>query len=173
VEGRTVVPDERLVAWTQALTRSLNYTGVGCAQFLVDESGLAAFLEINPRIAGNHAIAEAAGLPLARLAIELAKNGAAASAPLIVGRDGIRFAWTYGDMRGLREAWRGGKLSFGAAVAWAARIVITGLTANLHMTFTPSDPLPTLVLMARQLGVAGLFERKHHPQPAREQVAPR
>lgn len=162
VEGTTVEPDARLVAWTQSLTRSLGYTGIGCAQFLMDDSGEAAFLEINPRIAGNHAIAEAAGLPLARLSIELAMS-ADYNHPMIVGRKGIRFAWTYGDLRGFREAWRAGKLTLGSAALWAGRIVTAGLTANLHMTLSLSDPLPTLALLGRQLGVGHWFENESAP----------
>jgi biotin carboxylase len=163
VEGATVEPDADLIRWTQSLTRSLDYTGVGCAQFLMGRgANEAAFLEINPRIAGNHAIAERAGLPLAKLSIELA-NGKRNNSRMIIGKKDLRFAWTYGDMRGLREAVRGGKLSQRAAAHWAGRIVAAALSADLHMTFSPWDPLPTLVLMARQLGLGRLFETKYRP----------
>lgn len=159
VEGETVEPSSDLLGWTQALVRSLDYHGIGCAQFLVDpRSGATTFLEINPRVAGNHAIAEAAGLPLARLSVELA-TGQAMPSSMIVGRTGLRFAWTYGDLRGLREALRQRRATAGGALAWAWRIAAAAIRADLHMTWSRSDPRPTLALYARQFGVGRLAAR--------------
>ncbi len=160
VEGVTLAPNADLVRWTEALTQSLAYTGIGCAQFLVDaRSGATMFLEINPRVPGNHAIAEAAGLPLARLSVDLASGRAMPEEP-IVGRAGLRFAWTYGDLRGLREAIRSRSITFGAALTWLARAGAMALKADIHMTWSWSDPRPTLVLFARQLGGLRLMSRR-------------
>lgn len=161
VEGVTLAPNADLVRWTETLTRSLDYTGIGCAQFLVDaHSGQYAFLEINPRVPGNHAIAEAAGLPLARLAVELATD-AYELAPLIVGRPGLRFAWTYGDLRGLRAAMRGGDLALGDGLSWLGKAASAAVQADLHMTWSRRDPRPTLTLYARQLGLGRLTSGRH------------
>ena len=77
VEGVTIEPDPKLRDYAERLIGALGYTGVGCAQFLVDEAtGSVSFLEINPRIAGNHAVPEAAGLGLSTLPIDLCRNPA-------------------------------------------------------------------------------------------------
>src|SRR5262245_10774848 len=96
VEGRSIEPTPDLVRYTGRLAAALDYTGVGRAQFLVDpRSGAASFLEVNPRIAGNHAIAEAGGLELAALSIALAAADPP-DVPFVLGRPGLRYAWTYG-----------------------------------------------------------------------------
>ena len=153
VEGTTLAPNADLVRWTGILTELMDYTGIGCAQFLVDaESSKFMFLEINPRVPGNHAIAERAGLPLAKLAIDLALDRVAPG-PVIVGRAGMRFAWNYGDMRGLREAIRKERLPIGKSLKWLARIGSMALMADMHITWSRSDPMPTLALFARQVGL--------------------
>jgi len=158
VEGTTIVPDETRVGYLRALLRALDYSGVGCAQFLVDPaSGEASFLEINPRIAGHHALAEALGLELSRLAIALAAAGG--DEPLRIGPAGVRYAWTYGDLRGLATAWRAGRLSFRGALAWGAQIAWAACRCRVHMTWRWADPVPSLVLYARQARL------RPHPAP--------
>lgn len=151
VEGRTVRPSPDLTGYTEALTRALAYTGVGCAQFLVDRGGGGVhFLEVNPRIAGNHAVAEAAGLGLGELAIRLA-DPALPEVPFVSGQAGLRYAWTYGDLRTLKAAYAAGDASFSQTARNLGRIASTCLRADVHMTWRWDDPLPTLVLYARQL----------------------
>lgn len=72
VEGVTVPLDQHLARYTQSFATALSYNGIGCAQYLVDSNGETNFLEINPRIDGNHAVGERAGLELTRLAVALA-----------------------------------------------------------------------------------------------------
>lgn len=151
VEGRTVALEPDLAAYTEALTRALGYTGVGCAQFLVDrERGSVYFLEINPRIAGNHAVAEAAGLGLGALSITL-PDPSAPEVPFVAGRAGLVYAWTYGDLRALKTAWATGGLTPREAARRLRRIAATALAADVHMTWRWDDPLPTLILLARQI----------------------
>ncbi|WP_026380886.1 ATP-binding protein [Afifella pfennigii] len=155
VEGRSVEPDARLLTHTKRLLGLLSYTGIGCAQFLVDRKhGEVHFLEINPRVAGNHAIAEAAGLQLGELAIRLADPATGEIAPRS-GQAGLLYAWTYGDIRGLKAALAQGDISAGAAMRWAARLAFLAVTADVHMTWSWRDPMPTLCLFARQLGWKG------------------
>ena len=60
VSGTCGATPSRLAAETARLTEALRYTGVGLSQFLVDErSGRSTFLELNPRVGGGLAIAEA------------------------------------------------------------------------------------------------------------------
>jgi biotin carboxylase len=162
VEGRSIEPTREIVAYTEQLAAALDYTGVGCAQFLVDpRTGAASFLEVNPRIAGNHEIAEAGGLELAALSIALAAADPP-DVPFVRGRPGVRYAWTYGDVRGLVGAVAKG-LPFGLALRWAARLLHTLVTTDVHVTWRWDDPLPTLVLYARSVG---LFSRRLRRRPA-------
>jgi biotin carboxylase len=151
VAGRTVRPSADLVAFTEAMLSRLAYTGVGCAQFLVDRAGGAVhFLEINPRIAGNHAVAEAAGLELGRLSIELARPEPP-DVPFVAGRRGLVYAWTSGDVRALNAAVRSGGIGPGTVLRWAAQIAATAVRADVHMTWRWDDPAPTLALLGRRL----------------------
>jgi len=162
VEGRSIEPTPELVRYTERLAAALGYTGVGCAQFLVDpRSGVASFLEINPRIAGNHAIAEAGGLELAALSITLAAADPP-DVPFVRGTPGLRYAWTYGDLRGLVGAVAGG-LALRPALRWSARLLHALFTTDVHVTWRRDDPLPTLVLYARSVG---LFSRRVRRRPA-------
>jgi predicted ATP-grasp superfamily ATP-dependent carboligase len=148
VAGRTVVPSADLMRYTGALVARLHYTGVGCAQFLV-AGGEAHFLEVNPRIAGNHAVAEAAGLELGPLAIALAAPEPP-PVPFVDGRPGLVYAWTYGDVHGLKTALQGGAVGPGAACRWALAIAASLVRARVHMTWSWADPVPTVALFVRR-----------------------
>jgi biotin carboxylase len=162
VEGRSIEPTPELARYTERLAAALDYTGVGCAQFLVDPlSGATSFLEVNPRIAGNHAIAEAGGLELAALSITLAETDPP-DVPFMCGTPGLHYAWTYGDLRGLVGALANG-LAFRPALRWSLRLLRALFTTDVHMTWRWDDPLPTLVLYARSVG---LFSRRLRRRPA-------
>ena len=156
VEGVTSMPRDDLLGWTSQLLASLDYTGIGCAQFMSDaKSGRASSLEINPRIVGSHAVAEAAGVPLAALAVALARGDPVDPGPM-VGTSGIAYAWTYGDIRGLaveRLLRRVGPL---AALRWSVQMIRAVYRSHLHMIWDRSDPISALALLARQAGLEGL-----------------
>ena len=148
--GVTVPLQDSLRSHTEALLRALKYHGVGCAQFLVDaESDLIHFLEINPRIAGNHAVPEAAGLGLGPLAI-----GLAAGDPFVrdsvTGTGGLTYAWTTGAFAGLKGKVRAGQLPVQAVPAELMRLMRIAWSADIHMTWRFDDPLPTAMLLVRQ-----------------------
>jgi predicted ATP-grasp superfamily ATP-dependent carboligase len=149
VTGRTVPVDDTLRAYTATLADRLAYHGVGCAQYIV-APGCTTFLELNPRVGGNHAIPEAAGLGLGALAVALAVPGSS-DVPLVIGRPGIVFAWSHGDAAGLRTAIRRGTVSPREMLVWAWKIARTSVTADLHLTWRWDDPLPTLVPYARRI----------------------
>jgi hypothetical protein len=71
--------------------------------------------------------------------------------PVVAGRAGLRYAWTYGDLRGLRAARASGRLTTRETAAWAWRIVGAFFAADVHMTWRWDDPLPTLALYARRV----------------------
>ena len=167
VAGRTRPVDPALHAFTAALTERLAYHGVGCAQYIVGAGdGPSTFLELNPRLGGNHAVPEASGVELSTVAIALAAADRI-DVPFVAGRPGLRYAWTYGDLRGLRAARASGRLTRRETVAWAWRIVCAFFAADVHMTWRWDDPLPTLALYARRLpGARWLVARRAHAAPS-------
>ncbi len=145
VEGITIAPIPELRIHTTRLIKALNYTGIGCAQFLVDEeTGDISFLEINARIAGNHAVPEHAGLNLSSQLIDQ-EIGNNLNTTYIEGKPGIRYVWTCGDIEAAKIAWIKSEASNTAAIAWAMRAILAAVRADLHMTFTWSDPKPGLM----------------------------
>lgn len=160
VEGATIALEPDIREYGESLLKALDYDGVGCVQFIVDRiSGKVTFLEINPRIAGNHAIAESCGLELGRLSIDLARHQEREET-LFIGDSGVRYAWTYGELRGIAESLSGGQLGIGAAFSAIALMIRTGFGADTHMTWRWDDPMPTLALFLRQIpGVNMLLMR--------------
>lgn len=151
VEGRTVEPCFGLLEQTARLVDALGYSGIGCAQFLVDAgSGQTCFLEINPRIAGNHALADAAGLDLGRLLVETTLDGTPDLAPR-TGHAGLRFAWLSADLLALKIALKRGELDGRQALQWAGSIAGSWWRADTHIVFKPDDPMPALGSLWRLL----------------------
>jgi len=159
VEGITVEPDENLRKQTEKLVGALNYSGVGCAQYLVnDVTGETSFLEINPRIAGNHAVPEHAGLQLGKFLTDLALTGQPDLTPR-TGRIGIRYAWISTDLIAAKTAWRKGEIGTKATLKWMLRILIVTVGSPLHMVFSWADPKPGLFALAHALpGVCRLLD---------------
>jgi predicted ATP-grasp superfamily ATP-dependent carboligase len=144
VEGMTVPLDGTRTAYTAALLAALGYHGVGCAQFLVDaRSGAISFLEINPRIAGHHAVAERAGLGLSRLSVELAA-GECRETELVQGKVGLRYVWTYGELRSVRSRVSAGEIGVASAAAGFWRAFAAAARADLNVGWDGRDPVPTL-----------------------------
>jgi len=144
VEGTTLEPKGELVEQTKRLLEALNYDGIGCAQFLVNaDSGNSSFLEINPRIAGNHALPEYAGLGLGDFMLDAMLRNSVDEAPEN-GRAGIRYCWTSGDLMGLKVAYLRGEINLSEAITWFARAVRAGVRSDVHMVFSWRDPMPAL-----------------------------
>jgi biotin carboxylase len=136
-----------------ALVAHLRYTGVGFGQFLVQPGARdGAFLELNPRLSGSHVIADHAGLDLANLAVDLAADvpvEAHLSAP--TGRDGHTYAWTFGDLTGLWYAIGHGEITRAGALAELGRIARAAVLADVHVTWSWRDPVPTMATCWRYL----------------------
>ncbi len=153
VDGVTMATSPALADDCERLAKALDYTGIGLAQFIVDpKTGERCFLELNPRVAGSQAITEQMGFEMSRIAIDLAVGvDPAPPKRLRTIRSGFRYAWTYGDIRGLRAALARGEIGFGGAARWLAKTFWTAIWADHHMTWVWHDPIPTLMLFARQL----------------------
>lgn len=152
VAGRTVEPSPALRWATEALLRSMNYTGIGCAQFLVDpDTDRSSFLEINPRIAGNHAIPAAVGLDLGPALISLMRGEPCG--PVRIGAGGRRYVWSYGDFGGLVRDLAARRIGLGTAVRWATTATVDAIRADMHITWSWRDPLPALdAVLGKLLG---------------------
>jgi len=144
VEGITIDPDPDLKRQTQALLAGLGYTGIGCAQYLVDETtGQTSFLEINARIAGNHAVPDFAGLDLEGFLMDTSAGRVPDLTPR-VGRAGIRYAWTSGDLLAAKEGYLRGETSAPAALRNAVMSLVKGVRADIDMVFCAKDMKPGL-----------------------------
>ncbi|MGH3798590.1 MAG: hypothetical protein ACRDTD_00370 [Pseudonocardiaceae bacterium] len=141
-----------------ALVAHLRYTGIGFAQFLVQPGAQdGAFLELNPRISGSHVIADHAGLDLANLAVDLAAGlPVDPRLPTPTGRGGRSYAWTFGDLAGLWHAITQGELTHAGALAELGRIARTAVLADVHVTWSLRDPVPTIATYWRYLIASSL-----------------
>ncbi|MEM8839617.1 MAG: hypothetical protein AAGE89_16120 [Pseudomonadota bacterium] len=149
VEGKTIEPLPALKDYTERLVGELSYTGVGCAQFLVNDlTGAVSFLEINARIAGNLIVAEEAGLRLSTILPSLALKEPI-DQTFIEGRTGMRYVWVTGEMMAAIVNQSRGEIGLLEMTKRCARAFFTGLNADLHMVFLWRDPLPAIVTMIR------------------------
>ncbi|QPC41866.1 hypothetical protein HW532_03520 [Kaustia mangrovi] len=147
---RTVEPTPALVEETRRLTAALDYTGVGFTQFIVARDGRSScFLEIDARMSANLAVPEQSGVPLTRLALALADGGTAPEAgeAFAYRRDRL-YAWTFGDLSGLKRAMLDRKVSLAGALGLSARIAAAAIRADGHLTWSLRDPMPTVAMFA-------------------------
>lgn len=167
VDGITIAPDSDLRRHTDALVRDLGYTGVGCAQYLVDaETGAVSFLEINARIAGNHAVPERCGLDLGRFLMALSAGDEVCTRDRREGDVGIRYSWVAGDVEGLKSSWRRGEITGREALAWTKTLIATAFGAHIDMMLTWRDPLPGLFTLADVIPGLGHLTRRRHTHGA-------
>ncbi|WP_300526850.1 ATP-grasp domain-containing protein [Maricaulis sp.] len=146
VEGISITPRPDLVDQTEALVEALNYTGVGCAQFMTArDSDQTSFLEINPRLGANIAGAEAAGADIAKtlLDLTLGRDIALSEEPWSHARTGVRYHWAKGDFSGWVWRLRQGA-GLGASLAGALRILRGMIRSNVDLVFSWRDPVPGL-----------------------------
>jgi predicted ATP-grasp superfamily ATP-dependent carboligase len=155
IDGISVRPTAILREYCAALIGELNYTGVGCIQFLVDRgTGTAYFLEINPRLDATCALPYAIGVdfPLyavnSYLADRRPTNHINGSYP-----EGVRIHYLMGDLQGLAYGLKDRSISPRDAIRWMYRIGESLLSAKVHLTFQWTDPLPTVRLYANLLKV--------------------
>lgn len=147
VESYSCTPLPELTRQSEILLAHLNYTGPGMTQFLVDEeTGETAFLEVNPRLGANCALARHAGIDLAGMAFELTCGALRPDdhrqSDYSANR---RFAWLGGSLSGLRRDWREGRINPTQALRWFGRSIAMALRADAHICWRWDDPLPGLL----------------------------
>ena len=146
VEGVSITPRPDLVEHTEALVEALDYTGVGCAQFITATNSYeTSFLEINPRLGANIAGAEAAGANIAKILFELTmgRDVDVSENPWANSRTGVRYHWAKGDFSGWVWRLRNGA-GLGESIAGALRLLRGLIRSNVDLVFSWSDPAPGL-----------------------------
>jgi predicted ATP-grasp superfamily ATP-dependent carboligase len=148
VDSVSAPPTPSLRRHTEALARHFRYTGVGCAQFLVDPvSGAIAFLELNPRLDAACSLPVACGCDLPLWAIEIARRRAGDRADLPEDADyriGVRGNWLLGDLRARAKASRSGMPGSPPTLVWLGRAARSFLAAKHHAVWSWRDPGPAL-----------------------------
>ena len=165
IEGKTVAPCPVLKQHTKALVENLNYTGIGCAQYLVEpETGNVSFLELNPRIAGNHAVPETCNLGLGDCLIDLTE-GRNFSASYVEGTVGISYGWLAGELASIKKAWQSGNLSFWQAFTAARKAYSYFKRTDIDVGFVSNDRLPGLFTLCDSLPLIGGVTRLRFERP--------
>jgi predicted ATP-grasp superfamily ATP-dependent carboligase len=143
IEGASVAISDSLRDYCERLVKALDYQGIGCIQFMVDEkSGAVAFLEINPRLDSTAALPYRLGYDYPRIATQIAARNAPPllTKPYPIGKS---YHWLYGDTLCWCACCKHRRKSRYELANWALRTSWRSLTAY-HLTWEASDPLPTL-----------------------------
>jgi predicted ATP-grasp superfamily ATP-dependent carboligase len=158
VDGDSVPPTTALKNHTAKLIRELGYSGLGCAQFLVDEvRGTTSLLELNPRLDATCAIPYYCGYDFPAMAVELAayRSRIASARP---ANDSIyplrRGVWSSGDLTRLGQDIRGQRVSWGEVLGRLLQMARSFWLADFHLTWSWRDPLPTCYVFAGMLRAA-------------------
>lgn len=168
VEVVSVAPSLSLRRHCETLVTSVNYSGVGCAQFLVEqESGDVSFLEVNPRLDANCALSYRCGPDFPRLAVEctvgpFTKEGGQATSGGAYAVEKHLY-WLFGDLQGYLKATRWKEVRRSAWFAWGLRTLGALWRTNLLTTWAWNDPLPTLAFY-----VNGIFYERARSIPQQE-----
>jgi predicted ATP-grasp superfamily ATP-dependent carboligase len=167
-----VRPDERLTRATEAMVARLGYTGVGATQFLVPERGEPHFLELNPRVGMPARVWAAFGFDTVHAACQLAgvevgwREDPGYTQP--VGPHG---AWTSREAYGLLTAIGRSELGGRDAVSRIGAMIRTAVTADVHLTWSVSDPLPSLAAWSKVISPGTLLAARRAARPSKGATA--
>jgi biotin carboxylase len=156
VDCISVSSSEQRKKYCESLILKLDYSGIGCIQFLVNEEDRSSyFLEFNPRLDANCALPYFCGVDFPKQAIDIHKyvSGEIASLPQY-SRDyrvGIRLHWLFGDVSGMLKAVTQRNISISQMIGWSLRILCLLCKTVHHTTWSWKDPLPTLILYKQEL----------------------
>ena len=146
-------PTTALRGHAAALVRRLEYSGVGCVQFLVDdERDTMNLLELNPRLDATCALPYGCGYDFPRLALLQAacRRGQLTSSPLPepaypVGKRGMSVV---GDLEGWLRASQEGSLGWRQSLRWLGRTWRLPFRRGVDYVWSWSDPLPGIFRFA-------------------------
>ena len=151
IEGISVAPSPQLRTYCERLLMGVDYSGIGCIQFLVDDaSGDPALLELNARMDSTAALPYRLGIHFPLIALQIAA-GEPVSAPADY-RTGKRYYSLYGDI----NVWLGQRQRRRSAGVRARPLAMPWLALrSYHLIFEWRDPLPALhQFWNKALGVA-------------------
>lgn len=159
VYRESIVPDEVLVARTEALLEALDWQGVAMVECKVDrDTGEHVFMELNGRLWGSLQLAIDAGVDFPALLVACATTGTAA--PQRAYKAGVRSRWWWGDVDHLyaRLAKSASRLHLEAPFPSRARVLRDFLRLPSRDERAEverwADPLPGVLEAARRLNVA-------------------
>ena len=155
VEILTVKPSEQRKKYIESLTLVLDYSGIGCVQFLVNEKDDSSyFLEFNPRLDYGNALPYSCGIDFPKQAIDVHRylSDEIDSLPCYKKdyRIGRRIQWLLADVSGMLIAVKRREISALQGVIWFFRILLALSRSTTHMTWSWKDPLPTLVMYKQE-----------------------
>jgi len=156
VDSISCAPTVRLRNYCALLTEKLTYSGVGCAQFLVDDqTGAVSFLEINPRLDATCALPFYCGYDFPLMAVRYAEHrrGVLSEAPgnsnsYPVGKRGFSM-WR--DVTGWARAISTQHLSLRESLGWLRDMALTYFLGDFHFIWSWTDPFPAFFLLFWQL----------------------
>lgn len=142
--GTTTVLSPALVRDTQTLAAAESYSGIGVARFIVDEvTGDRCFIGLRPGVADSHGVAEAAGVPLAVMAMDLALGRAVETPePYLEGVPDLHFSWAVADVAGAERAYARGEIGRFALFGRWLEALANGLWSDVDLVWTWHDPAP-------------------------------
>lgn len=150
LEGISVPVLPRLRIYCESLVEALGYHGIGCIQFMLDETkGDVTFLEFNPRMDSTAALPYRLGYDYPRIALEIAAGNAPAALTKAY-RTGKHYHWLYGDALSWLESRKRRTQDTASLLKWAPRMIWRTLTSH-HLTWDVRDPIPTLHLFWKTL----------------------
>jgi predicted ATP-grasp superfamily ATP-dependent carboligase len=162
VDGVSRTPTAGLRKYCAWLAEKLTYSGVGCAQFLVDDqNGAVSFLEINPRLDATCALPFYCGYDFPLMAVSYAeyRRGLLSEAPenstnYPVGKRGFSL-WR--DVYGWGHAVNTKHLRLRESLVWWKEMALTYFHGDFHFVWSWTDPLPAFFLFQQFL--TSIFHR--------------
>lgn len=149
-------PSEQRKNFCGLLAHRLDYTGIGCIQFLANEDGggMSYLLEFNPRLDANGALPYFCGVDFPRQAVDVHKylRGEIASLPHYSNNYpiGRHIHWLLGDISGMMSALKQRKISVLQGICWLLRTLTALCKASHHITWSWKDPLPTFIMYKQE-----------------------
>ena len=145
VFDHSIQPNSLHREYCQRLVEKLDYTGLGCVQFIRNsDTGDSYFLELNPRVDARISLAVHCGVDLPGATVKVhAGEYCRSDSNYEIDQYGH---WLFGDLTGLIRAWRRGEIGARQSLLWFASALVDEIRADCHTTFSWRDPKPTLKL---------------------------
>jgi predicted ATP-grasp superfamily ATP-dependent carboligase len=165
VEGISLSADCPLTQYTRMLIKALDYTGVGCAQYIENgDTGEITFLELNPRLPGNLVFAEYAGLHMSGFLFDLVMTGNPDRTEVLCP-GGVRYSWVSEDLKTVKTALTKKEITLGDALKRLWWVVRSGLRSHIDVLYPGSDCVPGNLALIRQLPGGKVFAKDKGPPP--------